>query len=492
MHTEYCSKTEDRILHHCKKAPPNFSLYPLVDEYAVAWGIEAVDLTRACTSTCGKNGSGVPDEFLVPSGMPYTVLESKKYGISFCTPFYSVIPALISPSQRSIFCVGRLTLNKVISNAAFRHELMFNPDLQLEPPAVKPATPAGKLWENVEYECRILLESPSLPRPPIVALPSILEGTKALLMNVLPASLMSQILHLFDPQRLIQTSEDSSSLKEILSFTISALEEAVLPQRMRWIGIICQHFDLLDESKTLEEYSRHLVQGLRITVALLSMTKLDQINGQIRQRVPLLLKTVVPVERAHIEYMMSAHPSPRCPRDWIINQYTVEELQVQLNEISPKFCVPSFPSRVQYKTWKLLSRLVVGFIWRLRSSEPINSELPATFDLDSERIQRLRAEICRYVLDKIRRQTSILSRRSSRYKVCLPGWLEKNLVPTSNVYKIVEKKLFWHLICDVYCIIVPQNLGYEPLPACKQLPPTAEIVRLLQLHWTVSRPTYEI
>lgn len=490
---EYRTTPRSKIWHFCPRAPVDFIEYPVVDEYATAWSIEPASMMRACSAACGPSGLGNPDDFLVPSGMPYTVLESSNFGIVFSTPFYSVIPALISPSQRNVFCIGRLTLDKVILNAPFRHELMFRPDLQLEPPAVKPATTTGMLWQNLEYECRVLLEPGYHTRPPIVSLPSILEGVRALMLNVLAASYMHQILYLFDPKRLLMTTlEDSSGLEELFSFTINVLQESVLPQRKRWIRVMRQHFDSLDGSTTVEGYSGHLVQGLRVTVALLSMTKLDQINGQIRQRVPLLLKTVVPVERAHIEHLQAVQNLfPQHPREWIEGQLTIEELQVKLKEGLPRISTPDFSSAAQLKSWRLLSRLVVGFIWHLRSSRPAESKLPVTFELDCERIDRIKADIHLLVQDKIRRRANVMSRRSSRYKSCLPEWLERNLEPTSSVFKLVETKLMWQLVCDVYCLLVSHDVGYEPPHPSRQLPPTAEIVRLLQLHWMVARPNYE-
>lgn len=520
------NNTRRVLSHRCSKITPiqfnaAVNANPVTALYEKKWGVKASHLNFLCginglkmycnssnllsghnsriVSMISNKGCTI-SQSLIPIGMPFKIEDSSAFGCVISTPFYSLIVALLPRFPTSLYSIHELRLSRIIENYVFRHELSFNTCIMLELPTALKKAYRLKQWDMLVTEVKEFMLS-SGAYPPMPLLCQALLGLRALMCSVLPATLGTQVKFYTNLERFLEGDaiEKHDAMLGFITFLLKTLDACVIPLRRNWVQEIRVKFE-----KCLEEGScgaHRMVSGLESAVRLLSLTKIDQLNARLQDRVSSLRFTSENLEVGFIEtqirvgkftvqdFVRWLKPQPLI-KD-ILDENSKKELQVATVSASHK----------DPQCEDLLSKLVAGFLWSYLRSES-RRDISVIFQSDQRRISSLQSRFDNYVLECLNRKLDILaSQEAMKFAVSFGS----HNIKETPVYRLIELRELATIARHLDLLIVQRlesdqqtslaglfnSQSVNSNSGCDLDSITAEIGILLSLHWMGARRIYK-
>lgn len=442
--------------------------------------------------------------YIVPHKLPYMMHYSNKSGLICTTPFFSIICANIKQIPEDLFVLSTLTLNSVITNSIFRHELVFNPDLYIKEPLFICESPQLEiLWMQIDKEVEDIQRNP-LTYAPLIFLPQMLKGLKTLTLSLLPEHLSSEVDHYMDTKYLLCGDEATimDFFCELAHFVSTVVETCAISSRKMHVDQMKVH--LLKSTKQPHQ----LIKGIALAIDLLNSTKVDQINLKLKQQASSLYLSSTAIEKSYfLEQVdrgvvdmvqacawLNSQPVVNSVRNFKVER-SVSDRSVSniVNESSP-FLNEEIGD---------LSKLVYGFINDFIGPGKLSPNLNL-FPLDESRIIALKRHLNRLILKRLAFEAKRLyPYQSANDKLTFKRAMAVPNVYNTKFYQLIEQRARSELIEEVFSnlslllgyrdpgIYVISNQRNYPVPQIKQDEILVkEIVIVLFLHWTSAHNFY--
>lgn len=302
-------------------------------------------------------------------------------------PSTSCPNAPIQPPPVNTQSLREIDLQEIFKNPQLRHDIIFDSQLQFRPNldgerGKRKRLLAERYWDSVVSEFEFLSSSSSCDLKTNSKLPLLFHTLRDILLSLLPLKDRCYVDSILDPDLVIQQIRhcalDFLSLAQWLAEVFKA---HCAPMRDSWVDQMVDRVELGIETKS----ARRLVEGLRMTFAILEAMKLDVANHQIRTLRPMLVDTAIDFEQDYYTQI-------------------IEKGKLNLNDSLDwyKDNLIKFKSSQFYDSNKHDDNNRLGFIYGLIkllscSSDDIVSEFPSSFGFDFSRLASFRAELRRVV-----------------------------------------------------------------------------------------------
>lgn len=198
-----------------------------------------------------------------------------------------------------------IDLHEILKNPQLRHDILFDPQLQFRPNldgerGRKKKTVIDKYWGDIQKECGQFFATSS-GHTAILRLPVLFSTLRDILLSLLPYKDRAAVNEIMDIELLVQQlkhgSFDFVSLSRWLG---EVFKSHCAPMRDQWVSDMIEKFQKAYELNSVEK----LVQGLRMIFSILEAMKLDVANHQIRILRPVLIETAVDFEKDYFSLLM--------------------------------------------------------------------------------------------------------------------------------------------------------------------------------------------
>lgn len=394
-----------------------------------------------------------------------------------------LLPNLLPPVN--IHSMHEIDLQEVLKNPQLRHDILFDPQLQFRPNldgerGKRKKAQSDAYWNMIKVETENLMNSPDFVdylnlNSPIIIM---FQSLKGILVSLIPSKDISTIDEILDDNLLIQ--QLNSKCFDFVSFSnwiCSIFKLHCAPMRDTWVDELNTLFvkacnDVIDSTKI---NIAHLVEGFKTLFLILEAMKLDVANHQIRILRPLLCSSAISFEKEYFKNAMKR------------NKINFTSSFIWFKRNSNKLKSDDTREVLNYSILNLLSCFSMC------------SQFPNTLNFDHNRLLLLRAEIRHVVCTKLcfilykilvnqfSLNKSLLSKENllnfkndlvtiivdengnSKWTKNLKNlsvqivnklftnldsskvdfaynWLLKQTQPDSNVYKVLESKLFENIL----------------------------------------------
>lgn len=313
---------------------------------------------------------------------------SKRQHSPLLPPSASCPNAPIQPPPVNSQSLREIDLQEIFKNPQLRHDIIFDPQLQFRPNldgerGKRKRLLAERYWDSIVAEFEALSAAPGNSLKPNSKLPLLFHTLRDILLSLLPLKDRNYVDSILDPDLVIQQIRhcalDFLSLAQWLSGVFKA---HCAPMRDSWVDQMVSRIQLGIETKS----ARRLVEGLRMTFAILEAMKLDVANHQIRTLRPMLVDTAIDFEQDYYTQIMDKGKiSLNDSLDW----YKLNLARFKNTPFATMDHVMADTNRCGF-VWGLLKLLSC-------SSEDIVSEFPSSFGFDFSRLASFRAELRRVV-----------------------------------------------------------------------------------------------
>lgn len=393
----------------------------------------------------------------------------------------------------SLQSLREIDLHEILKNPQLRHDILFDPQLQFRPNldgerGRKKKMAVDKYWEDVQRECESYIVEKKFNQLDS-RLPPLFQTLKEILISLLPSKDVEQVNEVMDIDLLIQQLKkfafDFVSLAQWLS---QIFKSHCAPMRDLWVDEMTMKFTILKQENSISS----LVDGLRMIFSILELMKLDVANHQIRILRPVLMETLVDFERNYFTQMIN-----RCKMNlqdstsWFVTNYqSCQDKSIKLKELSTmsilkllscRHMVMSFPTSLSFDHARLVLlradirqlvclQLCILLFKQMLFQEPASVSYRQEL-VKPESINRLKKEILAIVTNdngniKWTRNVGAISLQLCKLVITSPeeaergilktpkestvefafNWLIKQTQPSSNLYGIMEERIFKQLL----------------------------------------------
>lgn len=390
---------------------------------------------------------------------------------STTTSTTSTPPAPLPPVN--IQSLREIDLAEILKNPQLRHDILFDPQLQFRPNldgerGRRKKVTYDKYWSGVQLEIEEYYQNQHVFSKNSSRLPNLFQTLRDILISLLPSKDKQTVIDVLDIELIMQQlSNHSLDFVKLANWLSSIFKSHCAPMRDSWVDEMLTKFVEADESKSVLK----LVEGLRMIFTILEAMKLDVANHQIRILRPVLVETAVEFERDYFLQMIA-----RCKLDisdsvkWFQqfnNSETTPRIittQAILSLLSCSKMVSEFPSSLAFDHARLIVlranvRQVVCLqlciaLFKQLCHQSNNNQL-----ITNESIESLKKEILALITDEngnVKWTRNIgaialqISRRSNPLMI-IPNektvefafsWLIKQTQPSSQVYSLMEQRVF--------------------------------------------------
>ncbi|CAD1808404.1 unnamed protein product [Candida parapsilosis] len=446
----------------------------------------------------------------------------------------STVPPLPPINLQSL---KEIDLHEILKNPQLRHDILFDPQLQFRPNldgerGKRKKSIIDKYWMEVQKECQqFFVPNIDLKTIKINRLPILFSTLRDILLSLLPTKDRQQVSEIMDIDLLVQQLRHGSfDFVEMSKWLGDVFKSHCAPMRDQWVSEMSAKF--IDAAK----YNSvgFLVGGLRMIFQILEAMKLDVANHQIRILRPVLIETAVDFERDYFQTLISHQKiNINDSLNWFYKKFVkktadVDYSDLQVNEVT-------------------LKPIVIGSIIDLLSCRQMATEFPSTLTFDHTRLVLLRADVRQLVCVQLcvvlykqlvvnaRASTQLLSPANiakvqqevlaivtddngnikwtkniqsialqlvknvvSSNTKDLPqnliefshNWLVKHIQPNSEVYGLMEVKIFKELMTEIMVLVADDNKPNEALSSSSssntEMKNIAQrIATLVNFHWSV-------
>lgn len=210
----------------------------------------------------------------------------------------------------NLLSLKEIDLHEILKNPQLRHDILFDPQLQFRPNldgerGRRKKTIIEKYWSEVENECKqFFVADPSArsTSPKITRLPVLFTTLRDILLSLLPVKDRVPVNEIMDIDLLVQQlSHGSFDFVAMAKWLGEVFKSHCAPMRDQWVSDMISKFQLAYEENSVEK----LVQGLRTIFSILEAMKLDVANHQIRILRPVLIETAVDFESDYFNQLIN-------------------------------------------------------------------------------------------------------------------------------------------------------------------------------------------
>lgn len=292
-----------------------------------------------------------------------------------------LLPPVNTTSLREI------DLQEIFKNPQLRHDIVFDPQLQFRPNldgerGKRKRASTEKYWDQIVAELERLAASAESSSyyllEPQSKLPYLFISLRDILDSLLPAKDRAYVDSVLDPELLLrQLKHCALDFLSLANWLSSVFKAHCAPMRDSWVDQMVARI----QSGVAARSPRRIVEGLRMTFAILEAMKLDVANHQIRTLRPVLVDTAIEYEQGYYHQIIekgkfSLHDSLL----WYTRSLARYKAQIQKG--------PQKPSEIHW------SAFCHGLTMLLScASEEVVTEFPSSFGFDFTRLADFRAEL---------------------------------------------------------------------------------------------------
>ncbi|EGW34072.1 uncharacterized protein SPAPADRAFT_134029 [Spathaspora passalidarum NRRL Y-27907] len=448
----------------------------------------------------------------------------------------STIPPLPPINLQSL---KEIDLHEILKNPQLRHDILFDPQLQFRPNldgerGKRKKSIIDKYWLEIQKECSQFFNRQQNVAIKLNRLPILFTTLRDILLSLLPTKDRQHVEEILDIELLIQQlNHGSFDFVEMSNWLGEVFKNHCAPMRDQWVSEMNEKFV---KSYTLNNVE-YLVEGLRMIFQILEAMKLDVANHQIRILRPVLIETAIDFERDYFQTLINhGKININDSLNWFYKKYMKKitpDAQTNINDTTLKPIIISsiidllscrqmateFPSTLTFDHTRLVllradvrQLVCIQLCVILYKQLIINSKVPNSSELlSSANISKVQQDILAIVTDdngniKWTKNISSISLQLVKYlypqqisQVNLPkdlidfsyNWLIKHIQPNSQVYGLMEIKIFNQLLSEIVNII--DGVDERELELTKSAPNNTtemkniatRIATLVKFHWNV-------
>lgn len=217
-------------------------------------------------------------------------------------------PATPSLPPINLQLLKEIDLHEILKNPQLRHDILFDPQLQFRPNldgerGRRKKTIIEKYWGEIEAECKQFFAGPVKPNSvKLPRLPVLFTTLRDILLSLLPVKDRAPVNEIMDIDLLVQQlSHGSFDFVAMAKWLGEVFKSHCAPMRDQWVSDMIAKFQQSFEENSVEK----LVQGLRTIFFILEAMKLDVANHQIRILRPVLIETASEFEKDYFDQLIN-------------------------------------------------------------------------------------------------------------------------------------------------------------------------------------------
>lgn len=455
-----------------------------------------------------------------------------------------------------------IDLQEILKNPQLRHDILFDPQLQFRPNldgdrGRKKKSMIEKYWMEIERECQQFFDAKGISgidTSKIPRLPALFTTLRDILLSLLPAKDRAPVNEIMDIDLTLQQfAHGSFDFVAMAQWLGEVFKSHCAPMRDQWVSEMIRKF----QEAYAEASVCKLVLGLRSIFSILEAMKLDVANHQVRILRPVLIETAAEFERDYfnqlinhckidisdsLKWFYENHKIARDDEGKLPDPNSVITSSI-IKLLSCRSLATEFPSTMAFDHTRLVllradvRQLVCNLLCIVLYKQLLINYQPAVAyrhkSLKLENINRVQDEILAIVTDdngniKWTRNIQSIAVQLVKNVVSDPNtdvkhvqnlpqplidfaynWLIKQIQPSSNVYGLMESKIFKEISAEINSATssVPPNLKWvteskvrgegSPFTALKQKKADSElsgianrIATLSKFHWSVFKTYY--
>lgn len=268
-----------------------------------------------------------------------------------------------------------IDLHDILKNPQLRHDILFDPQLQFRPNLDGERGRRKKLvvdryWSDVRSECIAYFKYPATFDASRSRLPSLFKTLRDILSSLLPSKDRNSVKEIVDCDMLVlQLQKGALDFVALATWLSSIFKSHCAPMRDAWVDDMMSKFVSARTEKSVEKSTWLLVDGLRSVFSILEAMKLDVANHQIRILRPALVSTAVEFEKDYVDQMVSR------------------------NKLNLSDSLDWFDGCKATKSGEKLRSKCARSIISLLSCRKMCNEFPASLSFDHARLVLLRSDI---------------------------------------------------------------------------------------------------
>ncbi|KAI5954226.1 SOK1 [Candida jiufengensis] len=412
---------------------------------------------------------------------------------------FSTIPPLPPINLQSL---KEIDLHEILKNPQLRHDILFDPQLQFRPNldgerGKRKKSIIDKYWLEIQKECQqFFIPNLDAKTIKINRLPILFTTLRDILLSLLPTKDRQQVSEIMDIDLLVQQLRHGSfDFVEMSKWLAEVFKSHCAPMRDQWVMEMSTKF--IDAAS----YNSvgYLVGGLRMIFQILEAMKLDVANHQIRILRPVLIETAVDFERDYFQTLINHQKiNINDSLNWFYKKFVkkTEDTKIEVNENNIKPIVISsiidllscrqmateFPSTLTFDHTRLVllradvrQLVCVQLCVVLYKQLVVNSKSSVSL-LSQDQITKVQQEILAIVTDdngNIKWTKNINAISLQLVKNLYPqgnnenlpihlvefshNWLMKHIQPNSEVYGLMEIKIFKELLNEIMSLVISES-----------------------------------
>lgn len=452
-----------------------------------------------------------------------------------------------------------IDLHEILKNPQLRHDILFDPQLQFRPNldgerGRRKKTIIEKYWSEIETECKQFFSGPVKPgNVKLPRLPVLFTTLRDILLSLLPVKDRAPVSEIMDIDLLVQQlSHGSFDFVAMAKWLGEVFKSHCAPMRDQWVSDMITKFQQSFEENSVEK----LVQGLRTIFFILEAMKLDVANHQIRILRPVLIETANEFEKDYFDqlinhckiditdslkwyyrnYHKKSDIGKRLNKDNMLDSETSKAIIVSavIDLLSCRNMATEFPLTLAFDHTRLVllradvRQLVCVQLCVVLYKQLLHNYSPAAsyraVSSKPEAITKVQEEILSIVTDdngnvKWTRNVQAIALQLVKNVVTDPttgkqvtnnlpqsmidfgyNWLIKQIQPNSDVYGLMEDKIFKELLTEIVVNLnfdgaitasslsndlKLSNLGKSKKSDLEMISIASRISTLVKFHWSV-------
>ncbi|KAI5967478.1 SOK1 [Candida margitis] len=428
-----------------------------------------------------------------------------------------------------------IDLHEILKNPQLRHDILFDPQLQFRPNldgerGKRKKSIIDKYWMEIQKECQQFFVPNLDPKTiKISRLPILFTTLRDILLSLLPTKDRQQVSEIMDIDLLVQQLRHGSfDFVEMSKWLGDVFKSHCAPMRDQWVSEMSAKFI---DAATYNSVG-FLVGGLRMIFQILEAMKLDVANHQIRILRPVLIETAVDFERDYFQTLINHQKiNINDSLNWFYKKFVkkttdVDYSDLQVNEATLKPIVISsiidllscrqmateFPSTLTFDHTRLVllradvRQLVCVQLCVVLYKQLVVNARASTQLLSPANITKVQQEVLAIVTDdngNIKWTKNIQSIALQLVKNVVPketkelprnlvefshNWLVKHIQPNSEVYGLMEMKIFRELLAEIMVLASSsedKGAATEPSANNEMKNIAQRIATLVNFHWSV-------
>lgn len=436
-----------------------------------------------------------------------------------------------------------IDLHEILKNPQLRHDILFDPQLQFRPNldgerGKRKKNIIDKYWGEIEKECSQFFATAPDASIKITRLPILFTTLRDILLSLLPYKDRSSVNEVMDIDLLIQQlSHGSFDFVSLSQWLGEVFKSHCAPMRDQWVADMIHKFKVAYTENSVKS----LVHGLRMIFLILEAMKLDVANHQIRILRPVLVETAVDFEKDYfhqlilnnkidisdllkwfykvfhkkLDKLQSILPEEKSPDDNM--KYLLISSVIDL--LSCRNMATEFPSTLAFDHTRLVLlradvrqlvcvQLCVVLYKQLLINHPQSSSYRSEC-FKPAHINKIQEEVLAIVRDdngnvKWTRNVQSIALQLVKNAVTNPltgktdelpksmiefanGWLIKQIQPVSDVYGLMEEKIFKDLLTEIINAsdnsTTPSTIPNQNTSEMTSI--ANRIATLVKFHWSV-------